>query len=229
MRWISSEQTLRFKKAQIFMARQAEPFVVLLTRTVRMRWKLLVTCMISCLLLIMLIISLLPSRYMAVGLVRVGFVGPGFGMLSLNTIATEAGSTGFIERVRNEVGAPGAEMVARVRFSSNLIELRAYAATEEQAVSMVKMAGGWMVKEHHQIIDQVFAGAKALYLERFGQAPKTEELVFQRNSLALEVLEEVRDVKPGILPTTLLSLFLGLFLGIVVIVFREILDQNEPS
>ena len=61
----------------------------------RKRWKLLLTYMLTCWLLVMLVVSLLPSRYMAVGLVRVGFIGPGYGMLSLNTIATEAGSTGF--------------------------------------------------------------------------------------------------------------------------------------
>jgi hypothetical protein len=211
------------------MARQSEPFVVLLTHTMRKRWKLLLTYMLTCWLLVMLVVSLLPSRYMAVGLVRVGFIGPGYGMLSLNTIATEAGSTGFVQRVKTEVGAPGADMIARVRFESNMIELRAYASTEDLAVSMVKIAGGWMMTEHNQIIDDVFAGAKELYRERFGKLPQTEELVFSRNTFALKVLEEVRDVRPGFLRTTFMSLFLGLFLGIVMIIFREILEQNETS
>ena len=212
------------------MALESEPFVVLLTRTMGRRWKLLATYMLTSVLLIMLVVQLMPSRYMAVGLVRIGFVGPGYGMLSLNTIATEAVSTGFIERVQNEVGEPGADMVARVRFESNMIELRAYAATEAQAVAMVKTAGGWMIKEHNEIIDEVLAGARALYRDRFGKKPETEELIFSRNSFALKILEEVRDVKPGFLPTLFLSLFLGLFLGsIVAIIFREILDQNEPS
>ena len=65
----------------------------------------MVKVVISCFVLFMTIIAVLPPSYMAVGLVRIGYIGPGYGGLSLNTIAIEAGSTGFIERVKNEVGA----------------------------------------------------------------------------------------------------------------------------
>ena len=166
---------------------------------------------------------------MAVGLVRIGFVGPGFGMLGVNTVATEAGSTGFIERVKNEVGVPEGDMVARVRFQSSIVELRAYAPTEKDAVAMVQTAAGWMVEEHKQLIEEVFVGARALYFERFGKIPMTEETIFQRNSMALEMVEEVKSVNPGLLPSSFLALFLGLFLGLVVIVFLEIAQQHEAS
>lgn len=211
------------------MARQAEPFVVLLSRTIRTRWRLMCTLMMTCFVLVMCAVSLLPPRYMAVGLVRIGFVGPGFGMLGVNTVATEAGSTGFIERVKNEVGVPEGDMVARVRFQSSIVELRAYAPTEKDAVAMVQTAAGWMVEEHKQLIEEVFVGAKALYVERFGKIPMTEETIFQRNSMALEMVEEVKSVNPGLLPSSFLALFLGLFLGLVVIVFLEIAQQHEAS
>ena len=160
------------------MVREQEPFIALLIRTVRNRWKFIAKVLVACFVSITTIVMLLPPSFMAVGLVRIGYVGPGFGGLSLNTIATEAGSTGFIERVKKEVGAEDAKMVARVRFKSDLIELRAYARTPELAQEMVRTAGNWMVEEHSKIIDEVFAGGKALYLERFGKRPETEELYF---------------------------------------------------
>ena len=211
------------------MVREHEAFVTLLNRTIRNRWLLMLKVVLACFLVFMTIVTLLPPSFMAVGLVRVGYVGPGFGALPLNTIATEAGSTGFIERVKKEVGAKDAEMVARIRFQSNLIELRTYAATPELARQMVRTAGGWMVEEHEKIIRDVFAGGKALYLERFGKQPSSEELIFQRRTVAFEVMEEVKSVKPGLLPTAFLSLFIGFFLGLVLIIYRELMEQNSDS
>ena len=209
------------------MVREQEPFIALLIRTVRNRWKFMAKVLVACFVSITTIVMLLPPSFMAVGLVRIGYVGPGFGGLSLNTIATEAGSTGFIERVKKEVGAEDAKMVARVRFKSDLIELRAYARTPELAQEMVRTAGNWMVEEHSKIIDEVFAGGKALYLERFGKRPETEELVFQRTSVAFEAMEEIKSVKPGLLPTVFLSLFLGFFLGLVLVIYRELMDPTK--
>ena len=182
------------------MARDEEPFFNLLSRTVRRRWPLMVKVILGCFAVIMTIVTLLPPSFMAVGLVRVGYVGPGYGILSLNTIATEAGSPSFIDRVKKEVGVENADMVARVRFKSNLIELRAYAENPELATQMVRTAGDWMVQEHESIIQDLFAGGKALYLERFGKQPSSEELIFQRTSVAFEFMEEVKSVKPGLLP-----------------------------
>ena len=211
------------------MVREQEAFVTLLNRTIRNRWLLMLKVVLACFLVFMTIVTLLPPSFMAVGLVRVGYVGPGFGALPLNTIATEAGSAGFIERVKKEVGAKDAQMVARIRFQSNLIELRTYAATPELATQMVRTAGGWMVEEHEKIIRDVFAGGKALYLERFGKQPSSEELIFQRRTVAFEVMEEVKSVKPGLLPTAFLSLFIGFFLGLVLIIYRELMEQNSDS
>jgi|MDSW01.3.fsa_nt_gb hypothetical protein len=211
------------------MARDEEPFLTLLNRTIRNRWPLMVKVILVCFAIIVTVVALLPPSHMAVGLVRVGYLGPGYGILSLNTVATEAGSTGFVERVKKEVGAEDADMVARVRFKSNLVELRAYAATPELATQMVRTAGDWMVQEHENIIHDVFAGGKALYLERFGRQPSSEELIFQRTSIAFETMEEVKSVKPGLLPTAFLSLFLGFFLGLVLIIYRELTEQDLGS
>ena len=211
------------------MAPQEEPFVSLLNRTIRRRWSLMAQVVIACFVLFMVIIALLPPNYMAVGMVRIGYVGPGYGGLSLNTIAIEAGSTGFIERVKKEVGVESGKMVARVRFQSNLIELRAYAESPEQAKAMVRTAGRWTVEKHEEIMGEVFAGAKALYLERFGKEPQTEELIFKRTTVAFEEMEEIKSVKPGWLTTAFLSLFLGFFLGLALIVYRELMEQNAAA
>ena len=211
------------------MARAEEPFITLLNRTIRNRWRSMVTVIVACFVLITTAVSLLPPKFMAVGLVRIGYVGPGYGALSLNTVATEAASTGFVERVKREVGVDDAHMDARVRFKSNLIELRSYAPTRNQATMMVRTAGDWMVQEHEKIIQDIFAGGKALYLERFGKRPVSQELIFQRNSIALEIIEEVKSVKPGLLPTAFLSIFIGFFLGLVLIIYRELMEQESDS
>ena len=211
------------------MAREEEPFVTLLNRTIRSRWLSMLKVVLACFVVITTIVALLPPSFMAVGLVRVGYAGPGFGALPLNTVATEAGSTGFIQRVKKEVGVEDGDMVARIRFKSNLIELRAYAPTPELATKMVRTAGDWMAQEHEKIIKDVFAGGRALYLERFGKQPSSEELVFQRTTVAFEDLEEVKSVKPGLLPTAFLSLFIGFFLGLVLIIYRELMEQDSVS
>ena len=88
-----------------------------------------------------------------------------------------------------------ADMVARVRFKSNLIELRAYAESPEQAKAMVRTAGRWTVEKHEKIMGEVFAGARALYLERFAKEPLTEELIFKRTTVAFEEMEEIKSVR----------------------------------
>lgn len=195
----------------------------------RKHWKLFLGSNLFCLILVMVVVAALPPRFMATGLVRIGFVGPGYGMLNLNSIATEAGSTGFIERVKVAANAPTADMVARVRFESSLVELRAYAPTAKQATRMVTIAADWMVQEHNEIVKEVFAGAMAQYRERFGQDPRSEEVIWQLNSMALDMVEEVKSVKPDFRAASLLALFLGVLLGVVAVVGRELLSTHDLS
>ena len=79
------------------MAREEERFVTLLNRTIRSRWISMVKVVLASFVIIMTLVALLPPSFMAVGLVRVGFAGPGFGALPLNTIATEAVPPGLFK------------------------------------------------------------------------------------------------------------------------------------
>ena len=72
MKWIYLGQISPFKyKAQYFMAREEEPFIALLNRTIRSRWLSMVK-VVARFVSIMTIVMLLPPSFMAVGLVALG-------------------------------------------------------------------------------------------------------------------------------------------------------------